>query len=101
MSSIAEILQRVRTMEADHDPDGWPAIRMRDVREMADVIIAQQRTLKAVAKVCRELRKSRKPVNEHDQVRAHAATKRACADAVVAALTVKQPAKTAGTRSVK
>ena len=33
-----ELIADVRNMELDHEPDGWPAVRMRDVSALADEI---------------------------------------------------------------
>lgn len=33
-----DIVERVRSFEADHVPEGWPAIRMREVSALADEI---------------------------------------------------------------
>lgn len=34
------LAQQLRTFEVDHHPDGWPAIRMRDVSRLLDTIDA-------------------------------------------------------------
>jgi len=40
MSSEAEstsaLIERMRAFEADHVPDGWPCIRMRDITALCD-----------------------------------------------------------------
>jgi hypothetical protein len=36
--SISELVSRLRLLEQDHAPDGWPAIKMRDVSALLDVI---------------------------------------------------------------
>lgn len=33
-----ELIDRVRSFEIDHAPDGWPAIRMRDISALADAL---------------------------------------------------------------
>ena len=33
-----ELTERMRGFEIDHDPDGWPAIQMRDISAMCDAI---------------------------------------------------------------
>ena len=33
-----ELIEDVRNMEIDHEPDGYPAVRMRDVSALADEI---------------------------------------------------------------
>jgi len=35
------LIQRLRALEADHGPDGWPAIKMRDVSALLDAIEQQ------------------------------------------------------------
>ena len=34
--ALAELRERLRSFEADHDPDGWPAVRMRDITALLD-----------------------------------------------------------------
>ena len=36
--NIQEIITKVRLMEIDHTPDGYPAIRMREVSALADAL---------------------------------------------------------------
>lgn len=40
--TYAKLIERVRVYEQDHAPDGWPAIKMRDVSTLADAIEALQ-----------------------------------------------------------
>ena len=40
--NITELIERMRGFEADHEPDGWPAIRMREVSALCDSLLAQQ-----------------------------------------------------------
>lgn len=35
---MVELQARLRGFEADHEPDGWPAIQMRDVSALLDHI---------------------------------------------------------------
>tara|TARA_A100001015_G_C14705217_1_gene599878 strand:+ start:91 stop:366 length:276 start_codon:yes stop_codon:yes gene_type:complete len=37
-NTIDSLVMRCRTLEADHDPDGWPAIQMRDVSQLCDAL---------------------------------------------------------------
>ncbi len=37
-SAERDLIARMRGFEADHAPDGWPAIRMRDVSALVDVV---------------------------------------------------------------
>ena len=36
--TIEERLERLRSLEIDHTPDGWPCIQMKDVSFLLDVI---------------------------------------------------------------
>ena len=33
----AVLIERMRTLESDHGPDGWPAVRMRDISALCDL----------------------------------------------------------------
>ena len=33
-----ELIERLRGFETDHSPDGWPAIRMREISAMCDAV---------------------------------------------------------------
>lgn len=35
---VEELLNRMRLLEVDHEPDGWPAVRMRDITALVDEI---------------------------------------------------------------
>lgn len=35
---IDEVIARMRLLEVDHDPDGWPAVQMRDISELLSEI---------------------------------------------------------------
>lgn len=37
-SSTSELIARVRAYEVDHTPDGWPAIKMKDVSRLANLV---------------------------------------------------------------
>lgn len=43
MRDIDETIQRMRLLEADHEPDGWPAVQMRDIVALLDDIEGWQR----------------------------------------------------------
>ena len=38
MSGTTDIVSRMRALEADHKPDGWPAVQMRDISTLCDII---------------------------------------------------------------
>lgn len=38
MDDYQELIERMRGFEIDHSPDGWPAIRMREISAMCDAI---------------------------------------------------------------
>jgi len=42
MTDYTKLIERVRVYEQDHAPDGWPAIKMRDVSALADAIESLQ-----------------------------------------------------------
>lgn len=57
-----ELIERLRVLEIDHEPNGWPAIQMRDISAMCDAIeslLAENERLKlleeSALKVCSEL----------------------------------------------
>lgn len=39
---MSDIVKRMRGFESDHTPDGWPAIRMREVSELCDRVEAAE-----------------------------------------------------------
>lgn len=38
MDDYKELIERLRGFEIDHSPDGWPAIRMREISAMCNAI---------------------------------------------------------------
>ena len=57
MSSEAEstsaLIERMRAFEADHVPDGWLCIRMRDITALCDAVeAARAAALEEAAEVC-------------------------------------------------
>jgi len=38
MTDTDKLIKRMRTLEIDHEPDGWPAIRMRDISALCDAV---------------------------------------------------------------
>ena len=42
---MIELTERLRSFEADHKPNGWPAIQMRDVSALIDRIEHLERVL--------------------------------------------------------
>lgn len=48
--TISDVLKRVHALEADHQPDGWPAIQMRDLIVLRSAVMelrAELRTQRA------------------------------------------------------
>lgn len=39
---MRELIERLRVLEQDHEPDGWPAVRMRDITALLDALDADQ-----------------------------------------------------------
>jgi hypothetical protein len=46
---VAELVTRLRMLEIDHEPDGWPAIQMKDVSALLNIIDCQR---DALQKIC-------------------------------------------------
>lgn len=45
-----ELIERMRVLEIDHEPNGWPAIQMRDISAMCyaiESILAENERLNA------------------------------------------------------
>ena len=38
MDDYQELIERLRSFEIDHEPDGWPGVRMRQISAMCDAI---------------------------------------------------------------
>ena len=48
MTTNSELIERLRVLEQDHKPDGWPAIQMRDVTALLDTIEAQSKQIESM-----------------------------------------------------
>jgi len=48
MTTNNELIERLRVLEQDHKPDGWPAIQMRDVTALLDTIETQAKQIEAL-----------------------------------------------------
>lgn len=46
---IASVIQRLRLLEQDHDPDGWPAVQMRDITALLDHFGQTREALRSIA----------------------------------------------------
>ena len=44
----AKLVKRMRSLEADHEPDGWPAVRMRDITALCDAVDTLQQRYDAL-----------------------------------------------------
>ncbi|WP_341929243.1 hypothetical protein [Methyloversatilis discipulorum] len=74
--STSALIERMRAFEADHVPDGWPCIRMRDITALCNAVeAARSAALEEAAEVCDR---------QHDRARTSpgAARANACADAI-------------------
>ncbi|CAB4143978.1 hypothetical protein UFOVP466_14 [uncultured Caudovirales phage] len=50
-----EVRERLRLLERDHEPDGWPAVRMGDISAVLDMLAAvtiENQCLRTVVKDC-------------------------------------------------
>lgn len=52
--SNKNLIERIRSFEIDHTPDGWPAIRMRDISALADALEAADNRIEELRYVERE-----------------------------------------------
>ena len=43
-----EVVDRMRALEADHAPDGWPAVQMRDISALCDAVETLQQRYDAL-----------------------------------------------------
>ena len=55
-AALPDTLARLRLLEVDHDPDGWPAVRMRDISVLMDEVESQRKRGDAVIAALRSLR---------------------------------------------
>jgi hypothetical protein len=53
---MQELIEQVRTLQIDHEPDGWPAIKLRDVTCLADALVVSQAAQAEMAKEIKALR---------------------------------------------
>lgn len=52
---MSDIVKRLRLLEADHPPDGWPAVQMRDITALLDEVerlAADDITWRSAQKAC-------------------------------------------------
>lgn len=57
---MSKARERLRLLEADHAPDNWPAVQMRDITAVLDELDAMRRRLVS-------LRAISHPQNEHNR----------------------------------
>ena len=57
---MSEASERLRLLAADHAPDSWPAVQMRDITAVLDELEAMRRRLVS-------LRAISHPQNEHNR----------------------------------
>jgi hypothetical protein len=46
---VAELVTRLRMLEIDHGPDGWPAIKMKDVSALLNILQGHRNALLRIA----------------------------------------------------
>ncbi len=52
MTDIEKLIERMRILEANHEPNQWPSIRMRDISALCDAVddlVARNVELKRLA----------------------------------------------------
>ena len=42
---MSDLLDRMRALQADHEPDGWPAVQMRDIAALVGMVEALRDSL--------------------------------------------------------
>jgi len=62
--TVTQLLERMRGLEADHGPDGWPAIQMRDVSALCNEIDALQTDNEIVCTIHKRVVLSEYPIND-------------------------------------
>lgn len=45
---MKQLIERLRLLEIDHDPEGWPAIKMKDVSVCIDLIEPQEAEIESL-----------------------------------------------------
>lgn len=50
---MVELVERLRLLEQDHEPDGWPAVRMRDITALLDELEAAQEDVERLYRMLR------------------------------------------------
>lgn len=48
---MTDLIERMRLLKQDHEPDGWPAVRMRDITALLDSLEAAREDADAVKRV--------------------------------------------------
>lgn len=45
---VPEFIKEMRSFEGDHKPEGWPAIQMKDISNLCDIIERQREVLEDI-----------------------------------------------------
>jgi hypothetical protein len=82
---IRELVERMRCLELDHEPEGWPAVRMRDITALLDALGTSNSQVARLAGALEELARAVRhfqtpPINRGKRARLAAAVKDANAD---------------------
>ena len=46
-----KFLKRIELLKKDHKSDGWPAIQMKDINRLLNIIKMQERTIKHLMEI--------------------------------------------------
>ena len=60
-----DLIERMRSFETDHTPDGWPAIRMRDISALCDAI---ESLLAEVSRLTHNLQVTEQTMREYQEL---------------------------------
>lgn len=50
---MTDIVEQMRTLEIDHEPDGWPAVKMRQISALCDEIDALRNRMVELLEILR------------------------------------------------
>lgn len=79
---MTDLHARLRLLEADHEPDGWPAVRMRDVSALLDEVERLRAAVAAEHQRCVAACKRVEEINRDVRMMAFGASK--CIEAIEA-----------------
>lgn len=52
--ALDALIDRMRTLTIDHEPDGWPAVRMRDITALLEHIVCLEARVQELGQMARD-----------------------------------------------